>query len=257
MTEINKTSTTKDDQPKIPSTHDTQHPTDDDLRNLDVTTVPPLPHTDHHLLKSEPKDTHTRNNSNSSSADSSSLPSAFSDRTEQTCTTDKTSNTASRHIPDPFKSNGSPRQPHPASQPPTITPADTISDDDKSQHFPDKVPDTLENADSVTSPSTSGSKSSEGDYDSDDSAPNEPTLCPPPGTFALESKNRPTLTQSLETVTRREFAGMQKASRNAKENMSTCSRELTVLIPNSARKKISNDSRTIGKTLSTTDKKKT
>lgn len=49
------------------------------------------------------------------------------------------------------------------------------------------------------------------------------------------------------------FLAHKKASRNAKEIMSTCSRELTVLISNYAQKKISNDSRTIGRTLSTTD----
>ena len=93
---------------------------------------------------------------------------------------------------------------------------DIIFDDDRLQHTADKVTDSPEHADHHTSPSTSGTESSHQDYDSDDSTPREPALGSPPGTFALESENHPNPTHSLETVTRREFSGMQKSVKKRK-----------------------------------------
>ena len=180
MTTMSKKSTSKDDQTKASPPHDTPHATDTHLPILDPITVPPLPQTNHHPQKNDPHETRNRNNSNSSSAGKSSLPSTFSDRTEHTCTTDKASNTASRHTPDQFRYNGPPREPQPASQPPTITPADIISDDGRSQHIADKITDSPDHADHRTSPSTSGTESSLQDTDSDDSTPSEPALDPPP-----------------------------------------------------------------------------
>ena len=204
LAKLDKTSPTTDDQPTNPSLHDTPSPTDDEPTNLVVNTMSPTPNPDPLPLTSDTTETRTRHNFNSSSTDGSPLPSAFSDRTEHTCTTDKASNTTSGTF---LPTNGPTRKPRSELQPPTVTPPEHTSDDDKAQRSP--TPSKLFDTHSSC---TSSSESSESDSDSEASSHREPA-CTQPGLH-------PETTQSLETVTRREFNDMQKSVKKRKRGLS-------------------------------------
>ena len=92
-------------------------------------------------------------------------------------------------------------------------PQENISDVDTIQHTPPHIPDDLdaETRHTTTSPSESENKII--DTDTDDSTHTEPVNRPPVGSFRPTKHSRKPSTQTIETVTRLEFASMQHSMR--------------------------------------------